>query len=171
MCEGKRRQRLTSAQRTGSPPRMRGKVSGAVRRGAAVGITPAHAGKRSWQSLRTKPARDHPRTCGEKAGIRAAGLGCRGLPPHMRGKALREAAGGLFQGITPAYAGKRAAACRTSPAVQDHPRVCGEKSMYDYGNNTAQGSPPHVRGKVLEITAYSLRERITPACAGKRYNM
>ena len=46
--------------------------------------------------------------------------------------------------------------------------MCGEKSMYDYGNNTAQGSPPHVRGKVEVHCCCVLDVRITPACAGKR---
>ena len=53
-------------QRQGSPPRMRGKVLGLKGGNVVVGITPAHAGKRSkgcpgWQFLG-----DHPRACGEK---------------------------------------------------------------------------------------------------------
>ena len=45
--------------------------------------------------------------------------------------------------------------------------MCGEKSMYDYGNNTAQGSPPHVRGKVPTTGSGQAGGRITPAYAGK----
>ena len=50
-------------------------------------------------------------------------------------------------GITPACAGKSTGGHHTDAVYRDHPRVCGEKSMYDYGNNTAQGSPPRMRRK------------------------
>ena len=50
----------------GSPPRMRGKALGAPMLAADAGITPAYAGKRGWQHSTMKPARDHPRVCGEK---------------------------------------------------------------------------------------------------------
>ena len=45
---------------------MRGKVTmpdGVV---STLGITPAHAGKSVELLDRTRPERDHPRTCGEK---------------------------------------------------------------------------------------------------------
>ena len=43
--------------------------------------------------------------------------------------------------------GKAAPADLRSDVDGDHPRTCGEKAMYEYGNNTAEGSPPHMRGK------------------------
>ena len=86
----------------------------------------------------------------------------------MRGKVYQGVMHNLTPRITPAYAGKRLADVAGKLAAEDHPRVCGEKSMYDYGNNTAQGSPPHVRGKVQKSQAVGLVNGITPACAGKR---
>ena len=47
--------------------------------------------------------------------------------------------------------------------------MCGEKSMYDYGNNTAQGSPPRMRGKGSFVLLLGELIRITPAYAGKRW--
>ncbi len=63
--------------------------------------------------------------------------------------------------------GKAAPADLRSDVDGDHPRTCGEKAMYEYGNNTAEGSPPHMRGKDAPWRAHSPFLRITPACAGK----
>ena len=65
-CGEKSRVCLFLGLRPGSPPRMRGKGGGGPRRGAALRITPAHAGKRLWPSVPATGRRDHPRACGEK---------------------------------------------------------------------------------------------------------
>lgn len=70
-------------------------------------------------------------------------------------------------GITPAHAGKKLLQSSGGIREWDHPRMCGEKSMYDYGNNTAQGSPPYVRGKARANSAIGNDAGITPAHAGK----
>ena len=51
---------------SGSPPHMRGKVCAMPSSQSNVGITPAHAGKRSTRVVRFPLSEDHPRTCGEK---------------------------------------------------------------------------------------------------------
>ena len=66
----------------------------------------------------------------------------------MRGKAGTESSTPTSARITPAYAGKRTLFCLAGRRNRDHPRVCGEKSMYS--------------GVFYE------RYRITPAYAGKR---
>lgn len=50
---------------TGSPPRMRGKPDGRIRRGRRRRIIPAHAGKAPEATRRVCGRRDHPRTRGE----------------------------------------------------------------------------------------------------------
>ena len=45
----------------------------------------------------------------------------------MRGKEAHELAQYATEGITPAYAGKRACSGNTDRLAGDHPRVCGEK--------------------------------------------
>ena len=50
----------------GSPPRMRGKAVGILRRAVAHGITPAHAGKSTVNAWIHCVCKDHPRACGEK---------------------------------------------------------------------------------------------------------
>ena len=91
---------------SGSPPRMRGKVSEIKRRLTKAGITPAYAGKSPGTRQQAGASQDHPRVCGEKLSWRAASRLFAGSPPRMRGKVQldNQAAGRV--GITPAYAGK-----------------------------------------------------------------
>ena len=49
----------------------------------------------------------------------------------------------------------------------DHPRACGEKRRRWRCGRRPTGSPPRVRGKVFDGSAFSRRFRITPARAGK----
>ena len=96
----------SSATRSGSPPRMRGKDSIPPNFTAPCGITPAYAGKSNLGAGKTPARRDHPCVCGEKPGN-----GCPmglpwGSPPRMRGKGLSLIRRTLTTGITPAYAGK-----------------------------------------------------------------
>ena len=53
--------------RTGSPPRMRGKLHIRACVFYSVGITPADAGKTLQRAYAVKSVRDHPRGCGENA--------------------------------------------------------------------------------------------------------
>ena len=106
VCGEKRRVRSWRALLLGSPPRMRGKdgVSGACH--SPPGITPAYAGKSPCLPCKLLTGWDHPRVCGEKhAPARAQGL-ITGSPPRMRGKGFFHFAHKVFEGITPAYAGK-----------------------------------------------------------------
>ena len=72
--------------------------------------------------------------------------------------------------ITPACAGKRNANRKKQTETKDHPRMCGEKFYTSFDVIFYEGSPPHVRGKVMRKFVETLPCRITPACAGKRYN-
>ena len=46
----------------------------------------------------------------------------------MRGKGEVGTTGCILYGITPAYAGKRIPIVFTSLSLEDHPRLCGEKT-------------------------------------------
>ena len=112
----------------GSPPRMRGKEAQKAKKTLVQGITPAYAGK-SWAYLHAQTlCQDHPRVCGEKKGVHFYKDDYQGSPPRMRGKESQRTVTGQRVGITPAYAGKRAASRSTSTCPRDHPRVCGEKT-------------------------------------------
>ncbi len=113
----------------GSPPRMRGKVSGILLCVATYRITPAYAGKSTLERAIAHNARDHPRVCGEKITSAMLFLSCLGSPPRMRGKDGCAVALAHGDRITPAYAGKRAKPSDYLRPDEDHPRVCGEKRI------------------------------------------
>ena len=90
----------------GSPPPMRGKVARRLITPFRFGITPAYAGKRYVNDDCKHGFEDHPRLCGEKAGVPFLIAISMGSPPPMRGKALYRVRAPETNGITPAYAGK-----------------------------------------------------------------
>ena len=152
----------------GSPPRMRGKARESPASGRMTGITPAYAGKRSVEEDVTWSIRDHPRVCGEKLVRLAFICGIWGSPPRMRGKDELANFISHRKWITPAYAGKSAAAQILRHLYGDHPRVCGEKPADYVGYKLAQGSPPRMRGKAHAAPWGVNTGGITPAYAGKR---
>ena len=73
----------------------------------------------------------------------------------------------ILNRITPAYAGKSAAfPCKIHP-FWDHPRLCGEKCPAFEILQLNQGSPPPMRGKVVQHLFSLFETGITPAYAGK----
>ena len=131
----------------GSPPPMRGKGSSHSFKKSSIGITPAYAGKSYRMS--------------GYIGVLV------GSPPPMRGKGFAGLPIRSRAGITPAYAGKRSYGGWLKEVRQDHPRLCGEKSMDERAEIVETGSPPPMRGKVLHGSMDERAERITPAYAGK----
>ena len=99
-------QAIAKVKQIGSPPRMRGKLSGDTAKASPDGITPAHAGKTRSRRSATSSSRDHPRACGENAVPRALPSPAPGSPPRMRGKPFLLLICYEFNRITPAHAGK-----------------------------------------------------------------
>ena len=85
----------------------------------------------------------------------------------MRGKDFLLFLGLMFFGITPAYAGKSCKFLCKCFYIQDHPRLCGEKSPLKDVLQVGLGSPPPMRGKDYSSISFSSLPRITPAYAGK----
>ena len=85
----------------------------------------------------------------------------------MRGKGVSFAYAEALAGITPAYAGKSMTRFISHRHTTDHPRLCGEKIWVKRFNDTGEGSPPPMRGKVQWISPSAGNVRITPAYAGK----
>ena len=85
----------------------------------------------------------------------------------MRGKAKTTDESLQEDGITPAYAGKRAAGHPPPETRQDHPRLCGEKVDFVHFCTSTTGSPPPMRGKASATRFPRKTKRITPAYAGK----
>ena len=85
----------------------------------------------------------------------------------MRGKVFDKLTDAPRKGITPAHAGKSHFFTVMSNLQRDHPRACGEKKLRIQGNESAQGSPPRMRGKASFFAHSSVPAGITPAHAGK----
>ena len=107
---------------------MRGKVYLVAELFPGNGITPAYAGKSFRLFIAVWLEEDHPRVCGEKSMCTRSPLSGSGSPPRMRGKATAALRLDGANGITPAYAGKSKRCVYDRLSVQDHPRVCGEKT-------------------------------------------
>ena len=167
VCGEKHISALGRLTRRGSPPRVRGKVSGFRPDSRRPGITPACAGKSLVPTNSTHIIQHHPRVCGEKLLPNRAYPAGRGSPPRVRGKVLSFVLGGAASGITPACAGKSQRTYILAGKAGDHPRVCGEKYWIEDISVPILGSPPRVRGKVLHALLRAHLLHITPACAGK----
>ena len=146
---------------------MRGKAFTISCKSVRNGITPAYAGKsRTVCGIRSK-LEDHPRLCGEKLDAVTVLISTLGSPPPMRGKVVRCFGCRSKRRITPAYAGKSCPFCRFRGGCRDHPRLCGEKLWVNLFRNAVVGSPPPMRGKVLQQSDRKPHSGITPAYAGK----
>ena len=94
-----------------------------------------------------------------------------GSPPPMRGKVYSPKPLSRYDGITPAYAGKRTGRSAGIHRKEDHPRLCGEKEADVQFLWHSLGSPPPMRGKDSQCSDCQPAARITPAYAGKSFSV
>ena len=92
---------------------------------------------------------------------------CHGSPPRMRGKPFVSLFASTHTRITPADAGKTSNPTFKPPALQDHPRGCGENATSSMSFGRSTGSPPRMRGKQGRNSLSLAEGGITPADAGK----
>ena len=151
----------------GSPPRGRGKAEEGTAVVESWRITPAWAGKSTTSIKYACTPVDHPRVGGEKRRPTFCCRGRRGSPPRGRGKEPYGEVRWIGQGITPAWAGKRAPQRCLSSSARDHPRVGGEKLTSPSVWRATPGSPPRGRGKGHLPRQFRCGRGITPAWAGK----
>ena len=128
VCGEKKKPIYATFHHLGSPPRVRGKAVTPRSRRRRFRITPACAGKSCFNSAIARFSWDHPRVCGEKSFSRLPAFFLSGSPPRVRGKEPSDGAGTESGGITPACAGKRLCLMEILSSLEDHPRVCGEKT-------------------------------------------
>ena len=150
-------------------PHMRGKVLDGVKVILVLGITPAHAGKRSRCTFVQTSRWDHPRTCGEKSSREIFQTSRRGSPPRMRGKVALLDFVHVHAGITPAHAGKRLVRYCGRYCDRDHPRTCGEKDITALNANNWQGSPPRMQGKEKRSVYCSCSFQDHPRVCGEKH--
>ena len=163
----KHRQGTAPRAGPGSPPRGRGKGIKPCYHRVAMGITPAWAGKSCQSAAESAPGWDHPRVGGEKRLECFKETARQGSPPRGRGKGGISGDCFFLPRITPAWAGKRLIKHLVQQLHGDHPRVGGEKSLWNSVQQAQRGSPPRGRGKVCIATGLRVSDGITPAWAGK----
>ena len=92
---------------SGSSPRVRGAVAGAVAEGPGDGIIPACAGSSSLRHPAQSAAWDHPRACGEQVAKAVQTIINAGSSPRVRGADAFSHVFSPCLGIIPARAGSR----------------------------------------------------------------
>ena len=167
MCGEKNEEEARFVRMMGSPPRVRGEALQSLHTACGRRITPACAGRSSPARTARRPRKDHPRVCGEKMQFAYSAEIAQGSPPRVRGEGRTRTACPMRRRITPACAGRRKPARRRSQKYPDHPRVCGEKLVFDLLELARRGSPPRVRGEERRTIVRRRKRRITPACAGR----
>ena len=95
----------STADRTGSSPRVRGAGQPHGRMARYQGIIPACAGSSPSASRTSARGRDHPRVCGEQWRRLRARVLAEGSSPRVRGAAMCDGIHLVRQGIIPACAG------------------------------------------------------------------
>ena len=155
---------------SGSPPRVRGTAICVPFNQHLFRITPACAGNRFGLYHDLFAGKDHPRVCGEQHDLFAGNFNGLGSPPRVRGTVARRGNMGRGHRITPACAGNSEWYNEDKVIVTDHPRVCGEQSMWLWSMakcaDSETGSPPRVRGTDFSQARAVCIPGITPACAG-----
>ena len=111
----------------GSPPRMRGQDPNMKRVFAYLRITPADAGTSNSCHSSASDGEDHPRGCGDKAGLKPINAETVGSPPRMRGQVGNRRNKDVPLRITPADAGTSHRRIYAHRFPRDHPRGCGDK--------------------------------------------
>ena len=156
-----------SSKACGSPPHARGRLQSTPWQNPNTRITPACAGKTAQRTLAKLHLKDHPRMRGEDSVAKSARLCIWGSPPHARGRPARRRTRAFANWITPACAGKTETMASMTNGAKDHPRMRGEDCPLWHSPHVTHGSPPHARGRPKHVYDQYVRDRITPACAGK----
>ena len=147
---------------------MRGKALSSSSVSSWLRITPAHAGKRSERVHYYLTPEDHPRACGEKLLVILEPPAKVGSPPRMRGKVLFSHLTKWEEWITPAHAGKSFSYFFCTRCFRDHPRACGEKLRLHPAGLQLLGSPPRMRGKVMDAFRKAFGIQDHPRACGEK---
>ena len=134
--------------RSGSSPRVRGKLPAYDQAQITSGLIPACAGKTEFRKCARSESWAHPRVCGENRDAHKTATAYMGSSPRVRGKLMMRSGFQFVRGLIPACAGKTRCLGRVPVLRRAHPRVCGENLPSAPRKVTGEGSSPRVRGKL-----------------------
>ena len=133
--------------RSGSSPRMRGKLELRKQPDGRVRIIPAHAGQTPTSPSEAPATSDHPRACGANPLSLSHRAVTPGSSPRMRGKLVPGRSLMAWPRIIPAHAGQTACLPWFRVSKSDHPRACGANQDKLNTVKSINGSSPRMRGK------------------------
>ena len=105
--------------------------------------------------------------CGGTAVGLAAGFGCEGLSPRVRGNQCANRCYRERRRSIPACAGEPMPTARRKPRRAVYPRVCGGTRDRQHTISPSRGLSPRVRGNRLGGPGRRGRQGSIPACAGE----
>ena len=85
----------------------------------------------------------------------------------MRGKLQMCFVSGQKRRITPAHAGKTENLRHLCKGFPDHPRTCGENVLREQSWECPFGSPPHMRGKLVQFHGFNRPMEDHPRTCGE----
>ena len=136
-----------------------------------IGIIPAYAGNTFQSTPPGTSSRDHPRVCGEHLCPVNTALGEQGSSPRMRGTLNQGCDADRDRGIIPAYAGNTSALRLLMAFVRDHPRVCGEHSMFVLSVVVVVGIIPAYAGNTPIASSPARRTWDHPRVCGEHHHL
>ena len=130
----------------GSSPHTRGTRTPGPWPLGALRFIPAYAGNAETRTGGPSTGSVHPRIRGERSSAGTPHTLHLGSSPHTRGTPKEGADGEVIPRFIPAYAGNAVwqNAVPTRPTV--HPRIRGERALYNTSRACTYGSSPHTRG-------------------------
>ena len=157
--------RTLSPLRTGSPPRVRSRLTGSDTIRFDRGITSACAEQTTAPIPSPNLRWDHLRVCGADTVSLLSNLRDGGSPPRVRSRRHGGSDAARRIGITSACAEQTPACCSGKIIQWDHLRVCGADLANAADLVNPYGSPPRVRSRRRLDDLPVRRRRITSACA------
>ncbi len=154
-----------------SPPRGRGRQRCRRRARRVRRLTPAWAGKTTRNAGVEGGVSTHPRVGGEDPSGIGGSRGHLDSPPRGRGRQPSRHRRRLGRRLTPAWAGKTLGLLGHHERLATHPRVGGEDRRARGTDWTDDDSPPRGRGRLERSNVHFASHRLTPAWAGKTFNL
>ena len=154
-------------KKSGSSPRVRGKLFSDPIGSVLRRLIPARAGKTLFGRSSPCCTSAHPRACGENTDDQTSNTWDPGSSPRVRGKLDQHVDGHPVRGLIPARAGKTPRSTTTCYPMAAHPRACGENAFSTGAGLGGLGSSPRVRGKRVFDRGGARRVGLIPARAGK----
>ena len=151
---------------SGSSPRLRGTLNGAIEGGKDMRFIPALAGNTIRHPLAPPSVPVHPRACGEHVIAHYLPDIHSGSSPRLRGTHNLSCTGVDLARFIPALAGNTAAYCWARALTPVHPRACGEHCQYLSSRRKSLGSSPRLRGTPNARHVERMIPRFIPALAG-----